>query len=439
MLTSDHCVVIADLLGFGASDRPLAAADLWVDAQATALAAALDRDRIGRAVVVGHDFGVPVGLRVAADDPGRVAAFGLLSGNVFSDTPIPLPISAVTWPLLGGVAGRLLFSAPALRMMLRQGASRPLDAAAWLGDGDQQQAIATIFAYALRNIEAFAAVERDLRALEVPLHIAWGDADPFFAVEQAERTAAAARRARVAIHPGAATSCRPSARPRWRPVSASWSRTVAPPGPDQAFSAVRAALVAESCRAVVRGGRGVHRAAALPPGAVVVSRDLRRRPRARRRMGAGRGRADRGAAAQLGQTPERRPPAAAGGAGGSAPAPGGAARRPSGRLCTCWPGREHAPCARASATPTASPIAGCSACASRSSAPTRASWPRSGPTASWRRTGAGGWAEDSRALTRWRASPPAFVCGPPRALGTARSWGAHASGCSQRPGVAALP
>ena len=32
---------------------------------------------------------------------------------------------------------------------------------------------------------------------------AWGDADPFFTVEQGERTAAAARHGELSIHPGA--------------------------------------------------------------------------------------------------------------------------------------------------------------------------------------------------------------------------------------------
>lgn len=198
-LVADHRVVVADLLGFGDSDRPTAVEDLWTTAQADALETALDAVGLERAVVVGHDFGGPVALRLAASAPERVAAVGLLAANVFADTPVPPPISAVRWPIVGGVAGRVLFSGPSLRLMLRKGASTALDAGVWLGDEGQRRSIATVFAHALRHLDAFAAVEADLRALEAPVSVLWGDADPFFAVDQAQRTADAARRADVTV------------------------------------------------------------------------------------------------------------------------------------------------------------------------------------------------------------------------------------------------
>ena len=55
------------------------------------------------------------------------------------------------------------------------------------------------------------------------------------------------------------------------------------------------------------GGRRVHRAPAVPPGAVLVPLDLRRRPRAQRRLGARGGGARGGAAAAGGPPPGRRP------------------------------------------------------------------------------------------------------------------------------------
>lgn len=71
----------------------------------------------------------------------------------------------------------------------------------FLGEREQTHAIATIFAHALRNLDAFAAVERDLRSFDGPLLVGWGDADPFFAVQQATRTAEATRRSRVSLYP----------------------------------------------------------------------------------------------------------------------------------------------------------------------------------------------------------------------------------------------
>lgn len=89
-------------------------------------------------------------------------------------------------------------------MMLRQGSSRPLDPAIYLGDRRQRRAIATIFAHALRELESrYAAAEAALGELEVPVLVAWGDRDPFFPLSQAERTAAAASAGRLAVYEGA--------------------------------------------------------------------------------------------------------------------------------------------------------------------------------------------------------------------------------------------
>ncbi len=93
--------------------------------------------------------------------PGASQRSGCWPATSFPTRPFRCRSARSLGRCSGGIAGCLLFSGPALRMTLRQGASRSLDSGAWLGDGDQQRAIATIFAHALRNIEAFAAVERD--------------------------------------------------------------------------------------------------------------------------------------------------------------------------------------------------------------------------------------------------------------------------------------
>lgn len=195
-LADDHLLLRPDLLGFGESPRPSHSGELWADSQARALASALDGLETRPEAVVGHDFGGPVALSLAATRPDLVPRLALCATNAFPDTPVPLPIAAVTWPLAGPVAERLLFSGPSLAMMLRQGAGAPaprLDRHVYLGDGGQQRSIRTIFASALRDIDRlYAPLERTLRALEIPVLVAWGTRDPFFVVEQARRTAEAA-------------------------------------------------------------------------------------------------------------------------------------------------------------------------------------------------------------------------------------------------------
>ncbi len=191
------------MLGFGASSRPESADELWADRQAAALADALDATEVTNACVVGHDFGGPVALALSRQRPELMRSLGLLATNTFPDTPIPMPIRAVTWPRVGRVAGRVLFSGPSLAMMLRQGSSTALDTKVYLGDDAQRQAIKTIFATALRNLsELYVPTEQALVALDVPVLVGWGDKDPFL-LEQGERTAKVARSGRLVVYPGA--------------------------------------------------------------------------------------------------------------------------------------------------------------------------------------------------------------------------------------------
>ena len=192
-LAADHDVIVPDLLGFGASDRPTAVDDLHARGQATALRALLDDQHLDAVSVIGHDFGGPVAITLAATAPDRINAIGLLATNVFTDTPIPFPLSSINWPLLGTISRRLLFSTPAQAMMLRQGVGKGaerLDPAIHLGDRAQRRATATIFGESLTHLdELYRPIEDYLPQISVPRFVAWGDDDPFFPIAQGQRVA----------------------------------------------------------------------------------------------------------------------------------------------------------------------------------------------------------------------------------------------------------
>ena len=201
-------VVVPDLIGFGDSERPSRPTieNVGPAAQAAGLEALLDELAVSRATVVGHDFGAPVGVLLASGRPDLVAALSLLAGNTFPDTPIPFPLSLTTAPVIGDFFSRLLFSAPSLKLMLRQGTgagSAPPDAGLYLGDHRQRRTIATIFSGALTRLaELYSPVAAALEDLGIPVLVGWGDRDPFFPLEQGERTAAAAK-ARLHVFHGA--------------------------------------------------------------------------------------------------------------------------------------------------------------------------------------------------------------------------------------------
>jgi pimeloyl-ACP methyl ester carboxylesterase len=201
-------VVTVDLIGFGASRGPSRPSidDVGPAAQVAGVAALLDEIGVHSATVVGHDFGAPVGVLLAAVRPDLVGALSLLSGNTFPDTPIPFPLSLSNAPVVGALFSQLLFSAPSLALMLRQGTgpgSTPPDATVYLGDRRQRRTIAAIFSGALTRLEElYSPVAASLEDLQVPVVVGWGDRDPFFPVEQAERTAAVAD-ARLRLFVGA--------------------------------------------------------------------------------------------------------------------------------------------------------------------------------------------------------------------------------------------
>lgn len=208
VLDGSFDVVTPDLIGFGESDGPSTPTIGTVGpaAQAAGVAALLDELEVSDATVVGHDFGAPICALLYAARPDLVGAVSLLAGNTFPDTPIPFPLSLTNAPLIGGLFSRALFSGPSLSLMLRQGTgpgSPPPDAAVYLGGNRQRRTIATIFAGALTHLDdLYTPVAAALEDIKVPVLVGWGDRDPFFPVEQGERTAAAAN-GRLRVFEGA--------------------------------------------------------------------------------------------------------------------------------------------------------------------------------------------------------------------------------------------
>jgi pimeloyl-ACP methyl ester carboxylesterase len=104
-------------------------------------------------VLVGDDFGGPVALRLLMRDPDAYTALVLVATNLFSDTPIPFPLSLVNAPLVGGAAARPLFARAALAGMCRFGARQGnVYTSAALGDATQAAAIRLIFVASLHDL-----------------------------------------------------------------------------------------------------------------------------------------------------------------------------------------------------------------------------------------------------------------------------------------------
>ncbi len=79
-----HRCIAPDLPGFGRSDKPTDLAWYSYDQHFEAIAELFDRLDLRDATVVVHDWGGPIGLRVAVERPQRVARMAILDTGLFT-------------------------------------------------------------------------------------------------------------------------------------------------------------------------------------------------------------------------------------------------------------------------------------------------------------------------------------------------------------------
>jgi pimeloyl-ACP methyl ester carboxylesterase len=199
--------VTFDFLGYGHSDRPgrdvLDAAN-HVDQ----LQAALDACNVDRAVLVGHDASGPVAIDFAVAAPDRVHQLVLLNTYYGHGPTLELPalIRLLADPSLSELADAMLDDANQrlwlLQLTARQWDEDPDDPNGigllvlpqFFGDSNQGDALPAIRAWTgqlFADLDAQDAVTRDgrLRALELPVTLAFGAADRFLNPELAAHLA----------------------------------------------------------------------------------------------------------------------------------------------------------------------------------------------------------------------------------------------------------
>lgn len=187
-------VFVPDLLGFGESDD--APRDAHATQHANAIASLAESLGLERFHLVGFDFGGPTAVELAGKTRERVQSLTLIATNLFPDTPIPAPLRIANVPLLGRVFFRVAFSRPGLMMMWRAAvndrAAFPLHRYQAALRPNGVRSTRRIFFASMRDLPGlYSNVERIARDLQLPSLVIWGDSDPFFPLQVAQRTAAA--------------------------------------------------------------------------------------------------------------------------------------------------------------------------------------------------------------------------------------------------------
>jgi pimeloyl-ACP methyl ester carboxylesterase len=177
-LAAHHHVIRVDLPGCGQSP-PAPSYD--VPAQAARVAALLDDLDLRRVAVAGHSSGGYVATALAEQRPGLVGSLALVSTGPSPDALLPQPV--LLRVLLGPPIGRLLWSRRS-DALVRRGigltAARPVDVPDDMV-ADLQSIPYRAFRGVMRGNAAYIAersVPERLAALEVPVLVIFGGADP---------------------------------------------------------------------------------------------------------------------------------------------------------------------------------------------------------------------------------------------------------------------
>ena len=205
-----RCVAV-DLPGFGLSTAP-AGYGFTAGEHARVLAALVDELGLDGYVLVGQDWGGPVGLGAAGRAPERVA--GLVLGNTWAWSMRTRPAAQLWAHSIGGIPGRHVverlnaFVEVAMRGGVRR---RPLSRAVFDHYRRPFPTAASrrptwTFAREVTGASSFLTgwVEPALEALgDRPALLPWGDRDPVFSLGDRARLAGALPRARAETLRGA--------------------------------------------------------------------------------------------------------------------------------------------------------------------------------------------------------------------------------------------
>jgi haloalkane dehalogenase len=179
-----------DLPGYG--DSPLGPDGLgsgtW-ERHMEALAGFADALALGPAVLVTHDWGVPIGLRWACDHPGVASALVISDGGFFSDRRWHDLANVMRTP---GEGEKLIAAytrdgfAGAMRAVSDGMSEQAIDEY-WKAFADDHRRLAQLELYRSGEFDKLVPYEGRLAELALPTLIVWGEQDRFAGVSMAER------------------------------------------------------------------------------------------------------------------------------------------------------------------------------------------------------------------------------------------------------------
>jgi haloalkane dehalogenase len=205
LVASGRRVVTFDFLGFGASDKPSGATYSFKQ-QLGDLEAVVDTLGLGKFVPVAHDASGPAAINFAIEHPDRVDSVCMLN-SAYGDAPTihwPEMIELFATKSLAALAGAIAQSPEQFGWLLDWQKQRFLDALPNSQKAHYEEFLGPLIAnnfieppssgpaFVQMTAQFFQEIARNvkrlpkLEALDIPVKLIWGDADPYLTVRVAE-------------------------------------------------------------------------------------------------------------------------------------------------------------------------------------------------------------------------------------------------------------
>jgi pimeloyl-ACP methyl ester carboxylesterase len=198
-LADSYHLIAPDHIGFGYSDAPLVTEfDYSFDNLTAITGKLLDQLGVDRFALYIHDYGAPIGLRIASRQPERVTALIVQSGNAYTEGFTPF------WDVLFAHAKDRAANEAQVRKLLEPEATRwqythgvptdrldqltpdtwTLDQALLDRPGNKEVQLQLFYDYQF-NLKAYPAFQEYFRAHRPPTLITWGEHDEIFGADGA--------------------------------------------------------------------------------------------------------------------------------------------------------------------------------------------------------------------------------------------------------------
>jgi len=201
-----HRLVVLDLLGYGRSDRPVDRG-LGIADHATRTVELFDALGIDRACLVGHDIGGGIAQVMALRYPRRVSRLCLVNSVAFDAWPPRIvKLARALLPLTRVLPASVLVAALHARLLGgyvdRERGAHSVDLYLRPFASSEGRDVLLAHLKQLHNRET-GVIADEVRTIDVPTSIVWGERDPFVPVSLAQRLHAAIPGSTVHVVSGA--------------------------------------------------------------------------------------------------------------------------------------------------------------------------------------------------------------------------------------------